>query len=94
MEPQLEGCGKPAQRGWLTWAATASMEPQLEGCGKHSTCVSRSRRKQLQWSRNLRVAESLYGLFMPTTAFIQLQWSRNLRVAESARERRITALAF
>ena len=34
------------------------MEPQLEGCGKHDILVEARVRLALQWSRNLRVAES------------------------------------
>ena len=57
------------------------MEPQLEGCGKAWDKATLTDVQTLQWSRNLRVAESL-----PKTAeFVDLfllQWSRNLRVAE------------
>ena len=34
------------------------MEPQLEGCGKCVSITCPSRQILLQWSRNLRVAES------------------------------------
>ena len=62
------------------------MEPQLEGCGKLATVEEHDARYKLQWSRNLRVAESAG----PTTLAakdVVLQWSRNLRVAESCRRR-------
>ena len=60
----------------------ASMEPQLEGCGKRQEEQAHLLLLQLQWSRNLRVAESEpCGSIPPVSAL--LQWSRNLRVAES-----------
>ena len=47
--PAGRGAGRPA----------ASMEPQLEGCGKMAPARTPPRPEPLQWSRNLRVAESL-----------------------------------
>ena len=59
------------------------MEPQLEGCGKDlEAAKAELSEAKLQWSRNLRVAESQCtecGLVRVDV----LQWSRNLRVAES-----------
>ena len=84
MEPQLEGCGKCAPVQPRVGRRLASMEPQLEGCGKPRCGKEFLTKPALQWSRNLRVAESTG----PTTAAAEdvvLQWSRNLRVAESAR---------
>ena len=58
------------------------MEPQLEGCGKLVFGEQTSTMRMLQWSRNLRVAES--GMYvLKGGTFKPLQWSRNLRVAES-----------
>ena len=38
------------------------MEPQLEGCGKKLGALARRDGEVwLQWSRNLRVAERMYG---------------------------------
>ena len=59
MEPQLEGCGKSRQGGAQGALPRASMEPQLEGCGKLKSRKSLKGLSRLQWSRNLRVAESL-----------------------------------
>ena len=59
MEPQLEGCGKRLALLVAAVGAGASMEPQLEGCGKRAARIARwGRMTKLQWSRNLRVAES------------------------------------
>ena len=83
MEPQLEGCGKKKKGKKFKPDAGASMEPQLEGCGKSKERLhAGGRSRPLQWSRNLRVAESSTKQTTrqrPGT----LQWSRNLRVAES-----------
>ena len=82
MEPQLEGCGKLGAAGRRQPSKNASMEPQLEGCGKFGVLFVIGIGVGLQWSRNLRVAES----DSTVDAFSdggQLQWSRNLRVAES-----------
>ena len=57
------------------------MEPQLEGCGKRIRPGPRAPSPQLQWSRNLRVAERSRSL-RAALAECWLQWSRNLRVAE------------
>ena len=59
MEPQLEGCGKPAARPRVDVRRRASMEPQLEGCGKKIVLERMRWLPRLQWSRNLRVAESV-----------------------------------
>ena len=58
------------------------MEPQLEGCGKLRGCSTTCGTCALQWSRNLRVAESAV-LHESDESVPLLQWSRNLRVAES-----------
>ena len=59
MEPQLEGCGKECEyAGPLVGRLPASMEPQLEGCGKQASESTDAASVPLQWSRNLRVAES------------------------------------
>ena len=58
MEPQLEGCGKKITAAQRAAEAEASMEPQLEGCGKPDYGRQRCGAVELQWSRNLRVAES------------------------------------
>ena len=59
MEPQLEGCGKLVLGRAEDGDALASMEPQLEGCGKNDMIGKAARNPMLlQWSRNLRVAES------------------------------------
>ena len=62
MEPQLEGCGKLDLRleDELP-VAVASMEPQLEGCGKLPGWPRGCSDSWLQWSRNLRVAESAWS---------------------------------
>ena len=60
------------------------MEPQLEGCGKGNASAIVSLLPGLQWSRNLRVAESA-GASAGAAVAKMLQWSRNLRVAESSR---------
>ena len=83
MEPQLEGCGKSNERQALHVRPQASMEPQLEGCGKFRGMCGRDHASVLQWSRNLRVAESSCQRRF-SAALHALQWSRNLRVAESA----------
>ena len=84
MEPQLEGCGKLGHAPAPPHAAPpASMEPQLEGCGKDQIHTMMHEEQMLQWSRNLRVAESSSRL-ANSCAYLTLQWSRNLRVAESA----------
>ena len=82
MEPQLEGCGKSAAVVALSLVQGASMEPQLEGCGKQHRADVQQRLAELQWSRNLRVAESA-GPVKGKKVWRRLQWSRNLRVAES-----------
>ena len=61
MEPQLEGCGKRNCRICPLLPSPASMEPQLEGCGKRHAETVEEWAKKLQWSRNLRVAESIEG---------------------------------
>ena len=58
MEPQLEGCGKRRGGGPPMNMDDASMEPQLEGCGKVASAARSGPQFLLQWSRNLRVAES------------------------------------
>ena len=58
MEPQLEGCGKLLDDAAEEIGVSASMEPQLEGCGKDGQRDEAAGHAQLQWSRNLRVAES------------------------------------
>ena len=58
MEPQLEGCGKHVKEAIARGFESASMEPQLEGCGKRSWIMGAVAANTLQWSRNLRVAES------------------------------------
>ena len=60
----------------------ASMEPQLEGCGKAIASTPTRLDAALQWSRNLRVAESATARTEGAIS-VTLQWSRNLRVAES-----------
>ena len=58
------------------------MEPQLEGCGKSSASgYGGLPDDKLQWSRNLRVAESGFTSGVAHEGPM-LQWSRNLRVAE------------
>ena len=82
MEPQLEGCGKVrAVVCAFCHVRIASMEPQLEGCGKRPAMPGHHVKKGLQWSRNLRVAESTARASCTASA-ATLQWSRNLRVAE------------
>ena len=58
MEPQLEGCGKSRRHPQEARTGQASMEPQLEGCGKGTAVQRAANFIKLQWSRNLRVAES------------------------------------
>ena len=86
MEPQLEGCGKIVLGRRGRFRVRASMEPQLEGCGKFHVALNRPRAPLLQWSRNLRVAESRHKPGV-NEYDDELQWSRNLRVAESAAAR-------
>ena len=83
MEPQLEGCGKMHPVPPPLDGVSASMEPQLEGCGKNLLGVRQISLGVLQWSRNLRVAESASARARLALS-ASLQWSRNLRVAESS----------
>ena len=61
MEPQLEGCGKLPALLLQQRILLASMEPQLEGCGKMQKEYGVEFQVELQWSRNLRVAERFFG---------------------------------
>ena len=81
MEPQLEGCGKPA------WPCAEPVHSVLQWSrnlrvAESDTLEKNLRRMyELQWSRNLRVAERRWRPMRRGTV-LALQWSRNLRVAE------------
>ena len=65
----------------------ASMGPQPFGCGRRPPTPSRRQpRPELQWGRNLSVAEgSASAAFASSSP--SLQWGRNLSVAEGQRRR-------
>ena len=58
MGPQLDSCGKFGQFANVQRVQDASMGPQLDSCGKLILLMLGIQIKQLQWGRNLIVAES------------------------------------
>ena len=74
--------GAAAER--ILKAAPASMGPQLDSCGRRLGRRWIMIEKQLQWGRNLTVAEG--GVIHKRIAgAVVLQWGRNLTVAEGLR---------
>ena len=57
------------------------MGPQLDSCGRNGTWVEIMSDDELQWGRNLIVAEGAYSS-KSIHLVGQLQWGRNLIVAE------------
>ena len=82
MGPQHESCGKPHDHAGLRPRHVPSMGPQHESCGKYVEPLAfYDGGSDLQWGRNMRVAERrscLGGRFLG----VILQWGRNMRVAE------------
>ena len=60
------------------------MGPQHESCGKRALPKDIVRWVDLQWGRNMRVAESNVRVWLAQDGPV-LQWGRNMRVAESSR---------
>ena len=58
MGPQLDSCGKSTTPENWRPSFGASMGPQLDSCGKGQHRFFRDARFELQWGRNLTVAES------------------------------------
>ncbi len=58
MGPQHESCGKYTQAQCSRLASAASMGPQHESCGKMVQQLPTETEGELQWGRNMRVAES------------------------------------
>ena len=86
MGPQLDSCGKPRNTALGIFRCTASMGPQLDSCGKgERTAHPTQKPLELQWGRNLTVAESMGRSPWPSL-YWWLQWGRNLTVAESRRD--------
>ena len=84
MGPQLDSCGRRVQgvprriRKFL-----ASMGPQLDSCGRLGSAVYVFRvEAELQWGRNLTVAEGRMAAVRAAVFGGLLQWGRNLTVAE------------
>ena len=85
MGPQHESCGKPYLGIFRPDRCLPSMGPQHESCGKLSDGGGGAFEVQnLQWGRNMRVAERSPGVVRLRWAII-LQWGRNMRVAERPR---------
>ena len=59
MGPQLDSCGRTKMSDVLRRAGFASMGPQLDSCGRSAAAEKNSPLPQLQWGRNLIVAEGL-----------------------------------
>ena len=81
MGPQLVRCGMHGGSAGRDLGGIASMGPQLVRCGMMWTANEPVRNPELQWGRNLFVAEcaDCHLSFVPYT---RLQWGRNLFVAE------------
>ena len=82
MGPQLDSCGRLLHAAGAAGPMPASMGPQLDSCGRiHSECRVAIISMELQWGRNLTVAEgNKLDLSLPRRHV--LQWGRNLTVAE------------
>ena len=65
MGPQLDSCGRMERRRPSPRAARASMGPQLDSCGRGSSQPELVLEIELQWGRNLTVAEG--GAARPQT---------------------------
>ena len=83
MGPQLDSCGRGAERSAAPSRACTSMGPQLDSCGRPRWLRVHSIWSSLQWGRNLTVAEGLLRRILHI-AFNVLQWGRNLTVAEGS----------
>ena len=82
MGPQLDSCGRARPRRSIEVGMSASMGPQLDSCGRQRLDAGRCRKvPQLQWGRNLIVAEGIVRVTGAETS-LELQWGRNLIVAE------------
>ena len=72
-------------RGDRRLVVLASMGPQLDSCGRWSEVYKEIPMAQLQWGRNLTVAEGATYTDEGRVKFA-LQWGRNLTVAEGGTE--------
>ena len=81
MGPQLVRCGMPPWPESWRIRYMASMGPQLVRCGMHDIRLGATAQAQLQWGRNLFVAECTISEWLQTLDG-ELQWGRNLFVAE------------
>ena len=82
MGPQPFGCGRTERAHMGDVNRLASMGPQPFGCGRGEGRMATKYRLQLQWGRNLSVAEGPLRPSRSGHVSIQLQWGRNLSVAE------------
>ena len=57
MGPQHDSCGREAMLVRRVPQVRASMGPQHDSCGRCQMLVERGRQRQLQWGRNMIVAE-------------------------------------
>ena len=81
MGPQHDSCGRLARLVAQRVGALPSMGPQHDSCGRLSCRVWVTRSQNLQWGRNMIVAEGKI-LFSRTRRVNSLQWGRNMIVAE------------
>ncbi len=83
MGPQHTRCGKNVMLADAAHAMAASMGPQHTRCGKAPQTNSRRKRwPQLQWGRNILVAERAMKSSGKESSRGELQWGRNILVAE------------